>query len=163
MHPCHSLTDWVICQTLYFQTRKKKWKCKFCHHLQHTLMFFQKPVWVSSMEDKSKIELNVDSVLSVMKEIGAVELQNWQITQINITNVLGIKITFFGAWYPQSTFSGIEGCRDDRPNPERSCIFFYFLYQKRYKSCHWSCIPFQKVHFCTQRLHIGTLVVHIST
>jgi len=24
-------------------------------------------------------------------------------------------------------------------------------------------VPFQKVHFCTQRLHIGTLVVHIST
>jgi len=22
-------------------------------------------------------------------------------------------------------------------------------------------VPFQKVHFCTQRLHIGTLVVHI--
>jgi len=24
-------------------------------------------------------------------------------------------------------------------------------------------VPFQKVHFCIQRLHIGTLVVHIST
>jgi len=24
-------------------------------------------------------------------------------------------------------------------------------------------VPFQKVHFCTQRLPIGTLVVHIST
>jgi len=24
-------------------------------------------------------------------------------------------------------------------------------------------VPFQKVHFCAQRLHIGTLVVHIST
>jgi len=24
-------------------------------------------------------------------------------------------------------------------------------------------VPFQKVHICTQRLHIGTLVVHIST
>jgi len=24
-------------------------------------------------------------------------------------------------------------------------------------------VPFQKIHFCTQRLHIGTLVVHIST
>jgi len=24
-------------------------------------------------------------------------------------------------------------------------------------------VPFQKVHFCTQRLHIDTLVVHIST
>jgi len=24
-------------------------------------------------------------------------------------------------------------------------------------------VPFQKVHFCTQRLHIGNLVVHIST
>jgi len=22
-------------------------------------------------------------------------------------------------------------------------------------------VPFQRVHFCTQRLHIGTLVVHI--
>jgi len=22
-------------------------------------------------------------------------------------------------------------------------------------------VPFHKVHFCTQRLHIGTLVVHI--
>jgi len=24
-------------------------------------------------------------------------------------------------------------------------------------------VPFQKVHFCTQKLHIGTLVVHFST
>jgi len=24
-------------------------------------------------------------------------------------------------------------------------------------------VPFQKLHFCIQRLHIGTLVVHIST
>jgi len=24
-------------------------------------------------------------------------------------------------------------------------------------------VPFQKVQFCTQRLHIGTLVVHINT
>jgi len=32
-------------------------------------------------------------------------------------------------------------------------VAFYTLRKKRYKSCHWGCIPFQKVHFCTQRLH----------
>jgi len=24
-------------------------------------------------------------------------------------------------------------------------------------------VPFKKLHFCTQRLHFGTLVVHINT
>jgi len=47
----------------------------------------------------------------------------------------------------------------------------YVIIQKCMCAIHSVCytkavagaVPFQKVHFCTQRLHIGTLVVHIST
>jgi len=35
--------------------------------------------------------------------------------------------------------------------------------QKKGTKAVTGAVPFQKVHFCTQRLHIGTLVVHIST
>jgi len=35
--------------------------------------------------------------------------------------------------------------------------------QKKGTKADTGAVLFQKVHFCTQRLHIGTLVVHIST
>jgi len=51
--------------------------------------------------------------------------------------------------------------------------FASFFKKKQKKSLHsqkkkgtkavTGAVPFQKVHICTQRLHIGTLVVHIST
>jgi len=37
----------------------------------------------------------------------------------------------------------------------------YTLSEKKGTKAVTGAIPFQKVHFCTQRLHIGTLVVHI--
>jgi len=36
--------------------------------------------------------------------------------------------------------------------------FYIHSQKKRYKSCHWGC-TFPNLHFCTQRLHIGTLVI----
>jgi len=33
--------------------------------------------------------------------------------------------------------------------------------KKKHTEAVTGAVPFQKVHFCTQRLHIGTLVVHI--
>jgi len=39
----------------------------------------------------------------------------------------------------------------------------YTLSEKKGTKAVAGAVPFQKVHFCTQRLHIGTLVVHIST
>jgi len=44
----------------------------------------------------------------------------------------------------------------------RQAAFEYTLRKKGTKAVTGA-IPVQKVHFCTQRLHIGTLVVHIST
>jgi len=38
--------------------------------------------------------------------------------------------------------------------------FMNTLFQKKGTKAVTGAVPFQKVHFCTQRLHIGTLVVH---
>jgi len=50
------------------------------------------------------------------------------------------------------------------------CHFFFFYACATYKVSGTlsekkgtKVVTFQKVHFCTQRMHIGTLVVHIST
>jgi len=38
-----------------------------------------------------------------------------------------------------------------------------YILRKKGTKAVTEAVPFQKVHFCTQRLHIGTLVVHINT
>jgi len=42
-------------------------------------------------------------------------------------------------------------------------MYIHYTLRKKGTKAVTGVVPFQKVHFCTQRLHIGTLVVHIST
>jgi len=46
----------------------------------------------------------------------------------------------------------------------RKCalLTFHYTLRKKGRKVVTGAVPFQKVHFCTQRMHIGTLVVHLA-